>query len=504
MAWCCRLLPFCEESLEHLVDQCELCGEGLRWSRAWGIGTCEYCRQPITEFKVEKLDPALATRYRQFAGLISFVPEIREAARCSLSPELAKLHQPQLVDLIIGLGMALTRGGPLPGREAARLLDAHALASCIALGTELIDEWPKILRGRVGAEHASIQQDAPSRKRLVAALRRLGQTIAFGAETAQVIRNALPEAFERSQRALGSLRGPIMLARDVRTLSGIGSADLAILDEAGLLPSITISSGERRQRQYVRAEVEDFANRRRGSVPLSFLAEKLGVPRYAIEQLVCQRQVEWEDSPAILAIEVELRITKVSANSLLQMLDDSVSDAEAVPNAVTLWSAMRQIGGGAKNWGAVLVALAEGRISAWARPDYDLRPFVRRVMVLHESMMDLAKFDVPAASDMAMPIASTMSNDDACELLNLDNVSIRPVIDAGQLTFKADGKALRTCRQSVERLARQLITAPEIAAVFDIRADKVRARMRKIPTVRTVPGGWSRSDFERHLHRIAP
>lgn len=497
MAWLCRHLPYCPESLELLIDRCGLCGADLRWFSAWGISKCESCRRTVEAVGSDFVAPDQAEPYRRFASLISPIPEVRRAARRHLACDLANLSQPHLIDLVTAMGMAFGTAATVPSRPKMRELDPVSRAAAIACGVRLVDDWPTRLRDAATARYDEAAHAPETRLSLLRAIRPLGETAAFGPEVAGLFAAALPEACGLSRRALGGLREPVVLARDVLLRASIDSKQLARIDAANLLPSIEIASGERRQRQYPEAQVALFVSRRRGSQPATCLAHRLGIPTYAVEQLACDGTVPWEDMPAVLIVDPTLRLVSDAADRFAAELEDVARPDDPGEKSIALWSMMRRQGGGAKPWGRALADIRDRTRPVWSSRDPGVanRPFTRRAMVRPEDFDDLAAGPLPAAMTTDMPLSAFMSQEDACELLNLSNRALRPVTQAGLLTFISGGKAHWVGKDDVLYLADQLITAAEIAPRFELRPCKVAAHMRGHPKIAPMAGGWSRPDF---------
>lgn len=100
-----------------------------------------------------------------------------------------------------------------------------------------IRAWPEDLRGIALDRHDAVV-GTTERAVLIRSLRALGDRRIFDEGVTVVMRDALPEAFERSSRALAGIRGPVALARDVLDEAAIDSAQLAVLDRTGALNSI--------------------------------------------------------------------------------------------------------------------------------------------------------------------------------------------------------------------------------------------------------------------------
>jgi len=500
MAWMCRHLPYCPESLELLIDRCGHCNVDLRWNTAWGIGTCESCRRPVEASAPDLAAPEHSEPYRRFAALISPVPDVRRTARRDLRPGPAALSQPHLIDLVTAMGMAFG-GGAVPSRQTFRELDPAPQLAVVSCGVQLLDEWPTRLREAATARYDEAAGDPAARLNLLNAMRPLGETGAFGPEVAGVFTAALPEASGRICRALGALREPVVLARDVLLRAGIDSKQLARIDAANLLPSIEIASGERRQRQYPEAQVALFVSHRRGSQPATCLAHRLGIPTYAVEQLACDGTVPWEDMPAVLIVDPTLRLVSDAADRFAAELEDVARPDDPGEDLIALWSMMRRHGGGAKPWGRALADIRDRSRPFWSSRDPGVanRPFARRAMVRPADFDDLAAGPLPAEVATDMPLAAVMSQEDACELLNLCNFTLRPVTDAGILTFERIGKAMWIGKGEVLALASSLIAPAEIAARLGLHPSSVGALMRRNRRIPKMPGGWSRPDFVRLL-----
>lgn len=502
-AWQCRHLPYDPETLELLIDACPHCGEGLRWSRAWGIEVCEHCRNDVLAAEPPRLDADHAHAYRAFASLISIAATDRVAAWASLPSALADLPQPALLDLIIGTGLALGTGHVAAGRRTLARLSDQDRAEAACRGMELIAEWPVRLRAAV-ADAWRAAEPIGKGGALLRALRALGDGRAFSVEQSATVRAALPEAFEDKRRALGSIEAPVVLARDITRMAGISSSDVARLRDGEVLDVSAVSGRLRRHGQFRLDQAAELAARRRGSAPVTRLEQWLGLPRYAVEQLTALGEVEWEAHPGVVLLDATPRVTVASVDDLLGRLAVAVAAASPPACAETLWTAARRAGGGPKAWGIILAAIANGDLPIHAVPDADQRPFVRRVAIDPAALAAFPPHPTHNALPAGYPVATSVSQADACELLNLDALQIRPVIAAGVLSFTPHGKALVAPLADVLAHAAAMISAAEIGPMLGVRHDAVPARMRRMPCITAVPGGWDRAAALPHLPPARP
>ena len=90
-----------------------------------------------------------------------------------------------------------------------------------------------------------------------------------------------------------------------------------------------------------------------------------------------------------------------------------------------------------------------------------------------------------------------LSQEDVYELLNLDYLTFRPIVEAGVLPSVMDRRVLRSEKQIALEYAIKLISAAEIAPVLGVAPHAVARHMERHPKVGTLPGGWYREQFDR-------
>ena len=492
-AWQCRHLPYDPETLELLIDVCPHCGDGLRWSRAWGVEVCEHCRNDVFAAEPLRLDADKGGAYRAFASLISIASAERAAARASLSPALATLPQPALLDLILGIGLALGPDQIAAGRRAvARLSDAErADAACRGIG--LVGDWPNRLRAAVvGAWRAA--EPLGTGGTLLLALRALGDARAFSNEQSAAIRAALPEAFEDKRRALGAIEAPVVLARDITRMAGISSSDVGRLRDGAVLEASARSGLVRRHAQFRLDQAAELATKRRSSVPVTRVEQWLGLPRYAVEQLIALGELEWESHPGIVLLDAVPRVTAASLDAFRVRLSGAIREMPAHAGAASLWAASRRVGGAPKAWGPILAAIAIGNVVVHKVDQAAARPFARRVTIDPTDLNRFPPGSFATEPPPGFPLADRASQADACELLNLDPLQIRAVVKAGALRFERRGKALVAPLAEIMSHAAAMIPAAEIGPMLGVRHDSVPALMARIAPVPETPGGWSRTE----------
>lgn len=499
--WMNLLLPYCPESLELLVDRCQSCGRTLGWRRAWGIGICDdrKCRAIIKHPTGECLPSSLVSGYRTFAALVSADPETRDRTIGSLNPVLAGLPPAVLVTMLLHIGATMSAEPVNLHRGAIQRLPALTVASIGARGAELVADWPHRFRGAVSEEVDRLRSVRSSnQKPLLEAIRKLG--LRPRPEQLLVIREAIPEAFEHSGTALGGLLRPVVNGATVCRRAAIDPAELRVLRETGALRHQLIGSNARVTAQYDLEEVEEFARRKRASEIASRLEQRLGIPRYASEQLASLGEITQEDHRCILAIDGRLRFRSDSIAQFLAAISSLAIAGHAPSDALPLGTAMKRIGGRLKPWGLVLRALREGSMRYWAGPG---KRFARSAKVILKDIERFAEVEVDPVRPSSLPITREMTQIDVADVLNLDSLQLRRVVAAGDLSFRPDGVALVASRATVLSLAQETIASAEIALRLGIDFSGVRPVMARHPEVRRCSVGWIRSDFDSTFPTIS-
>ena len=498
--WLSKLLPYCPISLERLVDTCGACEEPLGWNRARGIATCETCRRMVPPSDASPLPDHLAHNYRRFAELISPTPGEREKVLNSLHEDLRDLSPTSLIALVLRTGWLLETEIERPWKFSPGALDQPALAKALSIGMGLMANWPRTFRETLSeASHSLLGDD---RAKLLLGIRKMGDRYQ-PADLSDLVRRAIPEAFEMTQRAM-ALDGPTMLSCDICQLTGIDAEDVRRLDAAGALTAIETRTGERRHVQFSKKQVEEFAASKKGSQRATRMAEALGLPRYAIEQLLGFDEVDRELNFGVLVWDDSLRLVTSSVEAFFRDLNAKARDDAVPDDAVPLWNASRCVGGGLKNWGQTLAALRHGQIPFWLVPDEQRSrdrhsKIVRRILVVIADVVPTLGAPVSSASSETIPIAEVMSQVDAAEVLNIDAVQMKRVAAAGDLTFEGKGKAMWASRAEVLDLAHKYIASPELTYRLGGFGPAVTKMIRKRPDIRGGAFGWVRADVEREL-----
>lgn len=274
----------------------------------------------------------------------------------------------------------------------------------------------------------------------------------------------------------------------------ISAEKLRRLREQGLIRfDMHLESRDRTRVQYDARQVEEIAKARKESTPCTRLEQQLSLPHYAIEQLACLGLVTAELYPAIRCIDRELRLTKASIAAFTSALEANRCKGRPPRNAARLGTIIRLIGGRCKPWGPLLTAMVGGEIPYWIvdRPGR----FMNKVLVRPGDIAPFADIRFDEADWPVFPFDRTVTQIDAAEILNIDAIQIRTVVDDGTLEFEPAGVALRTSKASVLALAEKTISTSEAAARLGTDFRHVAGTLNRQSDLQRQHFGWSRSDF---------
>lgn len=482
-AWMNRLLPYCAETNELLIDTCMACGARQRWAAAWGIGNCDECREPLRHSTRETLNPAITDGYRRFSRLVSIEAGVRQRALAELHPDLRDLPPASLVDLIVKLG-----GLQLSERfshQNIRCAPAALIARIVAHGTQVAYRWrhavKEVLDRRVReipvediAKYARLQSDVHQLARLAPAVRR-----------------AVPHAFTGQRQGLRIPEGMVGRQAAIK-LTGLNSRQLDALEDAQAIEKV---EGGRRC-FYDPRSVASLNAAWRGSCHTYWLEKRLGVPRYAIEQLICLGALRWENHPGVRVLDSHVRMTSASAQAFLEDITGNGGGLAPPNDAISLHEAMFRYGGGPKPWGPVLSAMRLGRFSFWLKGG--ALPFAKRA---HINPKDLKSSLAPLFDETYyphFPFSAAITQSDALDLLNLDPRNFSRAQTTGHVqSLGRAGRALLAPRDEVLAAAKTFISPKELLARLQpSRGGSPGLFWLKRNLPPRSPFGWNRADCE--------
>lgn len=494
-AWMVRLLPFCPESFEALIDTCPACGRSLRWTSAHGLAMCEDqlgCRHGVAPIEPtgEILPVPLRATYKKFSDLLSCDLDTAEVARHSIAQEIAALSNSAFADLVFALGR-IERPEGVPMKAYHKLLDDNLEAAHqIDRGMRFVKDWPQSIRWWM---KRALQERATHPYKLER-LRMLLRT-SSGSALHELLVEAVPEIELGKRRAVAADEAPIMLGSELKTRGGFDEKHIKRLGEAMLLDPTVVSVGKRKHIQFDRAQSEALIEANRLSEPVSASAKKLGVPGYAIAQLADAKHLTNIGNDTLDYLHGEKRVTIRSVDKLVKRLAKLATPATPDKDSahlLKLTEALQVLGGGAKPWADIVGLLFERKIVL--HPTHNVDAAGVQALQIPSSGLDELKKLIRRVGRVADP-PSKINKQDSREILNLSDKVLGSLELSGVIHFEAHWPGRYADFADVAALAERRIFLTELMLVSgrslkQLRNDKRQAGIKELPG-----GGWPRTDI---------
>ena len=483
--WQVRQLPICIETWEYLEERCPnpSCRRRQHWRRTAGTDLCDYCAEPLTRARATPVPESLREGLEMLVGLIHHDPDSRRIARRHLPPSLAELNGGHLLELACVLA-------PIVDGRVASLLNRGSL--CLDSARNLVvpalaATWP-FLAGWPGAveRHVAEKLNIGGREK--------------GGSTRKAFYNILcdrndPMLSPAVQRVLSQLDERCRTARsrgltiaEMTKLTGADRRTLFEMRKAGKLPSFLALDGIRLQVLVKQTAVAPMLAQNKPRLRLVHAAEMLGVPTYAIREMVHLGLVTAAPVPPGRGDHLRLAVCRDSLQAFQGKLCRRLAQAHDA-HPVSLVEAMRRIGGRPKPWASVLKAIADGDLPASAADGE--APFMQRVTIGSEEALSLPCFrdtgDVEWSGCM-------ITKSDLAEIMN-----IRPPHFSRHSEFLLGrGPAFREITMdTAQRLARTYISTGEISRKLGLYHRAVGNFARSNGVKPETPGLFRRAEAEQ-------
>lgn len=484
-AWLNRLLPFCPESLEHLVEECPGCGP-LGWRKTRGIATCEFCGREVPPSDQPPLGSDLEADYRLAADLMARDPSVGRRAAAQLPACLQPYSRTALVDVMLKSGVMAS---DVPTRwelDQLRTQPSATVAQVVSAGARLLREWPTGIQMVVARRMETNVDDLCAYDGVRNDVRWISKY--SGKEGEAILGMAFPRLDGRTVRTFSSTTR-FYTATEVNQRLWSSSVELGRLRDAQAIRFEPLPSRQRLRARYDADDVDELRRQlRAGETPVT-TAARFDLPTYAVGQLVTLNRLIMLNHPGVLVLHGSL-IDIDSARKLDDDLRRNASTSEAPAGAVSVRYAMTRYGG-EKPWGKILGQMLDGRIT------YHLRrseiPEVRNIMV--------DPGQLPAAetgeTDTANPLSLThVSLRDAHEILGAGHYEAEATIAAANLTIVPFGKGKGVSRRELIRLAAQVAFSGEAAARSPLSPQAMHRELTR-QGVKRMHEAWSREELAR-------
>lgn len=406
--WTLRFFPFCSETWEYLVDRCPnpSCRRRQFWRRTVGIELCDFCAEPLTRADAVPVPEELRPNLRMLLGLVHPDAAWREQTREQLPPKLVDIGGGDLLELACALSAVVDHRTcrPVRLRTLSLPLAETVIVPALARTWPLLSDWPRSLE--------NLMSDRINRNAKGRGDGNYGASCNF---LSSVRYRELPPAVSsvitefvgqcREARARG------LTVAEARKKSGGRSSALVAMRRAGDIPSVLTLFGQRLHVLFDKDAIERLAEVKRPRQRLHGAASQLGVPSYAIHELVHCGALESATLPP--GCSDQLAVDQASLSQFIEELLGRFHEFEK-GYKFSLAELMMRIGGRPKPWANVLIAIQSGLLPATLKAGN--APLAKRIMLKDDGVLAKCMFTDCVDKDWHNV---SITKADAADILNL-------------------------------------------------------------------------------------
>lgn len=493
--WQIRLLPYCPESWEYLIDQCPApaCGKPLRWPECLQIDRCEHC-----EFDLRQARPGMVPQ--DLRDVLSLVGDLLHPTRALNAKALARLPQPfrdvaphDLFEVLHILVRSLTPDN----KEAA--VSAEVAAIQLALAAQVLLDYPATI-DRV-AQEGSTEVD-PRVFPLFLRVRRRGRG-KDGIQKALLLSIA--------DRAEAMHYGPIRVPRSREedgewtfdrsaAWLGISHSEFSKVIAAGLAQP-SPRRGRIRHVGWIRpSEVQPLAIGLRQHMTAAEFVQSYDLPLSGMEQLVSLGFLKPCTEPIVNLLYPGFQLDRTSVLRFVDLVAGVLTPP--LPDDVALEDVFHGIGGREKPWAAVIEGALDGYIPGGLGMEPNARLRFQRLTIPRKFAWDLlagrhpGMLALPARSGLLAPPAG-LSRIETQRYLNCSPRDLTWLLSKGHLVADGNGQSVR--RAEVEAWGADFISAREISWRWRVSPEVREKRFAKLGIHRAVGPFWFRRAVEKRL-----
>lgn len=145
--WDLRVLSFCPDSREALIDRCPACAKGLGWRWTLGPAHCESCGADLRDYPQPRIECADVEALDFVVDLVHPDPMRRARAKAMAPPAFAGLDNGELFEGVMAVACAITTEPDAPRaimRRLKTLEDFGRIApDALATAGRTLLAWPK-------------------------------------------------------------------------------------------------------------------------------------------------------------------------------------------------------------------------------------------------------------------------------------------------------------------------------------------------------------------------
>jgi hypothetical protein len=416
-------------------------------------------------------------------GLIHHDPDRRRIARRHLPPELSNLRGGHLLELACALVPVIDqRVGSLLNHRSLCLDSARDLVvPALAMTWPFLTGWPGALE-----EHVAGKLNLGGSKKGGSARRAFYEVLSNrnDPKLSSAVQKNISQLFERCRTARS---GGVTIA-EMTKLTGADRRTLFEMREAGKLPSFLALDGIRLQVLINREAVAPMLALNRPRLRLIHAAEMLGVPTYAIREMVQIGLLTAVPVPPGRDGYFQFSVCPDSMQAFSDKLCRHLAQGNQT-HPVSLAEVMRRIGGRPKPWAKVLKAVTDGKLPASLAEG--VAPFVERIAIMSEGALSLPCFQLNKGMDWS---GCMVTKSDLAELMN-----IRPSHFSRHSEFLlGPGPAVREITMNAAlRLARTYISTSEMSRKLHVYRRAVGNLARSCGVEPAAPCLFSRVQAEQ-------
>ncbi len=480
-SWMFHALPYCAKSWEYLKDSCSRCGQIQKWRHAFCLHRCDACSSDLRMQPATEVEPELRRPLSALASLISPEASARANVIQSLPDEVRDLDAGEVLEVVIALARILDPS--IPAQFGANLSlelqkrQVHAMAQA----WEMLEALPNSV---IDLLISWKSEDCKIKNRFIHVSPIL---------SCDVHEEYLPG----TRRVLGSvLEGLTTQDKDiperniaVREAGKLLQSREELFVQARLEKILTSRVGIKKGRVLIhldRDEIETLATHVKDRTSLYKIASRLGLPTYAVRQLLDAGLITVCTHPWFAYRYGEMVVTNTAVNDFEQKLRLNAVSGLDISTAVRLDRAMTAFGGGPKPWDKVFRLILDGRLPV----EIGERVTTRDILIRQSDAIVLR--NIPKAE----PVES-YSQEDALEVLNLPPKAGKHLLSVGESWGSGQvGKVWSVPGKMLNDLADRHISYGEIMARTGLAPKAIENAL--LAGGLKAPGGlgWSRAEVE--------
>lgn len=387
-AWQVRAFCFDPATMERLISDCPVCGNTLRFTRVRDLAFCDSCDRldqygfvrsvvDLRDWPQEKVEVNDMAALRFVTGLVDPDPDVREAFRPSLHPDL-DVDRGALFEFVISLAGAITQDPKRavtsiakPGsREAYDRVEPETLAKA----GRILMSWPEKFHELCGeVRSAAGERDGHyGLKKELGPLAALTIDRALKQELQEAVRKAIGHDMEKTSEALPTVR-----KGGYRNRSDLLTA-FAAAKEFGIRPKLFKRLGEHPDIRIIRnvgsknspmlferTQVQEIAELRADMIASSSAAIRLGLPNGAMSELAVAGLIKPITGPVLMLAVGNQYYSASSVDTLASALESKAIRMAPPSTYIRLTKAAYRLPPGPKPWVEIINKVLDGSIPVY-------------------------------------------------------------------------------------------------------------------------------------------